>query len=75
MCPFKKENKTIQLLLHSVSTVLVTMKYLCMSKPQNMNCVISVTLYINELHLYLYLKQAPHNLNVNSETEAYNVKC
>lgn len=68
MCAHSKnEIKTIQLPLCSISPVLVTMKYLCMYKPQNMNCVISVTFYINKLLLYLYLKQALHNLKSKCE--------
>lgn len=73
MRPSINERKTLPLLLCSVCTVLITMKYMCMYKLQNTNWVIRDFAY-ELIAFILVLKQALHNLKMNGEIQAYDSK-
>lgn len=56
------EIKILDLVLHSISTVWIKIKYTYMFELQSRNRVISVILHGDLMLLYLYLKLTLHNI-------------
>lgn len=48
------EIKILDLVLHSISTVLIRTKCICVYELQNMNCVISVFLHRNIILIFVF---------------------
>lgn len=68
-----RKTKTVELVLCSFST-MVRIKYACMHELQKPNCVISVIRHTSQMLLYLHVKLSLHNIKMNGEIHANNLK-
>lgn len=68
MCVYQEVRKNVELVLWSISTILVRIKCVCTCKLQNTNYVI---LQMSKIFLYLLFKLALHDIKVSSNICAF----
>lgn len=64
----------VELVVQSISTILIRLKCICMYELQNTNYVILMILQMSKTFLYLLLKLTLHNIKMNSKIYASDLR-